>query len=337
MTHGPVVRARIGRVATVLVALGLATGCGGDDGTAAPSTPADTATAAPSSVATTASEAVASASPTAAVDPLDGLAFDVDGTFWHSGFVVALDSGSVAAVRDDLDEVTGHVLTLSGTFENLGDDPARFSPELAVVQGTSTYAPDRSVQAEDVPSGLVAEGQLAFEVDEDFDPDLATLVVGGADEARAEVPLGSGAGELVALEPEPVDVTGTLSVALLDMEVVGGELRWDVPRDHDQVEPGTRALTLEMTATSRKRGNWGTFADSFSLTTPDGTSVPADGAVLDSLPGNEAGLTTEGQSVRFVVDEDAAGDYTLRMLLPDFWLGEDETEAEATLDFTLGE
>ena len=322
-------------VATVLLVAGLVTGCGGGDETAP--TPTATRAATTPMAGASASSADATSSPTPLADPLDGRSFDVGASFWHSGFAVTIDAGTVEAQRDEDGQVTGHLLTLSGTFENLGDDAARFPPEVAVVQDTSTYARSQSVQFEDVPSGLVAEGQVAFDVDEDFDPDRAMLVVGAADQARAQVPLGPDAGALVALEPETVDVTGTLSVALLDMEVVGGELRWDVPQDHDQVEAGTRALTLSMTATSRKRGNWGTFADSFSLTTPDGTSVPADAAQLDSLPGNESGLTTQGQWVRFVVDEDVAGDLTLRMLLPDFWLGEDEDVAEASLEFTLGE
>lgn len=336
MAHAPTQPGRIA-IGMVVLGLGLLAGCGGDDpGSDAATTPPAAGTSAPAGNDDAA--ATAESAGTAGADDLDGLTFAIDQSFWHSGFAVTLESGMVEAQRDTLDEVTGLVLTLAGTFENLGDTPTWFAPEMAVVQGDTAFPFNQFGEVQEVPSGLVGDGELSFPVDESFDPDQAVLVVGGADQARAEVPLGEGAGDLVDLPPQDVDVAGTLSIALLDLEVVGGELRWDIPSRHDQVEAGMRALTLSLSATSRKSGNWQVFADWFALTTPDGTSVPADGAELGSLPGNDAGVTTEGLSLRFILDEDATGDYILQMVPADFWLDEAESEQDevrATLDFSI--
>lgn len=335
MTHG---RRQPARIAIGMVVLALLAGCGGDDpGSDAATTPA-AGTSAPAPADDVAATAGDESDVPAAGDDLDGLTFAIGQSFWHSGFAVTLESGMVEAQRDALDEVTGYVLTLAGAFENLGDSQSWFDPEMAVVQGGTTFPFNQFGEVPDIPSGLVGDGELAFPVDESFDPDQAVLVVGSADQARAEVPLGDGAGDLVDLPPQDVDVTGTLSIALLDLEVQGGELRWDIPSSHDQVEAGSRALVLSLSATSRKSGNWQVFAEWFALTTPDGTSVPADGAELGSLPGNDAGVTTEGLSLRFIVDEDAIGDYTLQMVPADFWLDDAESEQDevrATLDLSI--
>lgn len=332
-------RMQPGRIAVALVGVALLAGCGGDDpGAEVATTPAADGTPTTPVDDVPATDGAGTDAP-AAADDLDGLTFDIGESFWHSGFAVTLESGMVEAQRDTFDEVTGHVLTLAGTFENLGDTPTWFAPEMAIVQGTTIFPFNEFGEVQEIPSGLVGDGELAFPVDESFDPDQAVLVVGSADQARAEVPLGAGGGDLVDLPPQDVDVTGTLSIALLDLEVLGGELRWDIPSSHAQVEAGSRALVLSLSATSRKSGNWQVFADWFGLETPDGVSVPPDGAELGSLPGNDAGVTTEDLSLRFIVDEDATGDYTLHMVPADLWLDDAESEQDevrATLDFSLG-
>ena len=328
-------RSARGPVALVVAVAVFASGCGGDDPDAG-----DQATT-PAAVATTAATSkpaapttVASASATAAVDALDGLEFTIGESFWHSGYAVTLDTGLVAAQRDTLDEVTGHVLTVTGTFDNRGDDTVGFAPDMAIVQPNATYEHTNFGDVPEAAGGLAVTGDLTFSVDEDFDPDQAMLVVGGADQARAEVPLQPAAGDLVDLPPTQIDVTGTMSVVPLDVEVVAAERRWDIPVDHDQAPEGEQALTLFITVTSRKTGNWGLPDGSFVLVTPDGTSLPVDGSDTGgSLAGSEAGTDHEDLYLRFLVPEDASGEYALRMEPPDYWF-DDEPEA-ASLEFTL--
>lgn len=325
-------------VALATIALVLA-GCGGGDESGPPDTvdarsDNDPVTSAPTSAATTATAPTGGATASASeVDPLDGLAFEVDQTFWHSGFAVTIDGGAVKAESAAIGEVVRHTLVLSGTAENLGTESTSFFPEMAIQQGGTTIAPAPSSESGSVGGGLTGELELAFALDDGFDPEQAVLLIGSGDQARAEVPLQPAAGTLVDLPPQEVDVTGTLSVELVDLTITGAELRWDIPATHDQVAPGERALTLTLDATSRKPGNWQLFPTEIFLTTPAGTSVPVDGAELGSLPGTDAGVVTTDRYVRFRVDEEAAGDYTLEFQPASYWVEAGPTTA--SLDFTL--
>lgn len=325
--HRPTVRAGLPLVLALTL---VVTGCGGDDADPEPTAAATTAAATtePSPVPSP------SGSPPVAADDLDGLEFTIDESFWHSGYKVTLDSGSVEAERDTFDEVTGHTLTVAGTFENLGEDTFWFGPDLVIVQPDATYEGSNLGDVPEAAGGLSVAGELTFAVDEAFDPDQAVLVVGTADQAQAEVPLQPAAGDLVDLPPMEADVQGTMSVDPLDVEVVAAERRWDIPVDHDQAPAGEQALTLDLTVTSRKTGNWGLPDGSFVLVTPDGTSLPVDGSDMGgSLAGSEAGTDHEDLYLRFLVPEDASGQYALRMDPPEYWFADEPAEAE--LAFTL--
>ncbi|MBY5161444.1 hypothetical protein [Salsipaludibacter albus] len=322
------------RLATVVVlAAVVLVACGGGDDPVdvSSTTPSPAGTAAPGP--TPSAPPSATPSPTPSVDPLDGLAFTVDQEFWHSGFRVVLGEATVEARRDADDEVVGHDLLLAGTFDNLAEDEGTFRPDLEVVLGDTTAPASTDTEWPTVGGGLSTDGVLVFEVEPGFDPATAVLVVGSPDQARAEVPLQPDAGTLVALPPEEVDLAGTMSLDLLDITVTGGQLRWDLPAEFDEVPAGDRALTLDLTATSRKSGNWGINATDFALALPDGTAVPADDAVLASLPGNDSGLDTPDLWLRFLVPEDTSGTVTLRITPGDWWL--DGGPTEAAMELTL--
>lgn len=319
--------------AAAVTALVLAACGGAAEPETTATSPSPTAVGSPSPSPSPATSPTPSTSPAATEDPLDGLAFDVDQSFWHSGFAVTLGGGLVEARLGADDQVEGHDLRLAGAFENVADDEGTFRPDLEIVQDGTTFVAAGDTEWPTVGGGLTTESELVFEVDETFDPATAMLVVGSADQARAEIPLTADAGTLVDLPPEQVDVTGTMSLDLLDITITGAELRWDIPALHDEVPAGERALTLVFTATSRKSGNWGINAHDFALTLPDGASVPADDAQLASLPGNDSGLDTADLWLRFLVPEATGGDYTLRITPGDWWL--DSGPTEASLDFTL--
>jgi hypothetical protein len=266
-------------------------------------------------------------------DALDGLTFQINETFYHSGFEVELGEGSVQAVKDTFGNIDGYVLTIEGTFKNLGGSQSSFAPEMTVVQGTRNYTKNFGSRAPTVGSGLTGEGDLLFNIDEEFDYEQARLVIGEGDETRAEVPFAPAAGALVALAPEEITLSGTISLALIDLTFTGAELRYDVPERWETVEDGDRALTLHFGATSRKTGNWNIFAQEFSLTKPNGNSVPVSGSKLGSLPGSTDGTTTEDLYLRFIVDADAEGDYSLRYKPAGYWV--EGGPAEGTLEFTI--
>jgi hypothetical protein len=257
---------------------------------------------------------------------LDGTTFQINETFYHSGFEVELGEGRVEAVEN------APLLTIEGTFKNLGEEEGVFNPEMAIVQGTKTYSTSFSYDAPSAPSGLSSEGELIFDIDEDFDSEQAKLVVGSVDQAKAEVPFGPGGGDLVDLAPEEPVVAGTISLELIDLNFESAELRYDIPVSYTELDEGERALTLHFSATSRKGGNWNIFPQDFALTKPGGTSVGVDGSALGSLPGNDLGTTTEDLYVRFIVDDPSAGSYTLRFKPGDYWIDQGPDQGEFTFE-----
>jgi hypothetical protein len=261
-------------------------------------------------------------------------AFAIGATFWHSGFQVALTDGTLTTEEDPYGEVVRR-LDLAATFTNLGDDPAPFQPELTVVAGAGSYFLDGfGSELPSVPGGLDGVGTLAFPVDDGFDPATAHLLVGGADENQARVPLGAEGGELVDLAPSETALTGELSLAPIDLTFETAEVRADLLESHAEVRQGSRALTLRFTATSRKNGNWSLNPPDFALILPNGNAVGPEAARIGSLAGNESGVDTEDLALRFLVDDPAQGDYTLRLTLPSYWRVEG-SDAEGTYEFTL--
>jgi hypothetical protein len=262
--------------------------------------------------------------------------FPVGATFWHSGFQVEVTDATLTTEEDPFGEVLRQ-LVLTAKFTNVGADPAPFQPELAVVAAGGSYFLDGSgSELPSVPGGLDGVGTLAFQVDEGFDPATAHLLVGTAEENQAQVPLGAQGGELVDLAPSEPELTGGFSLELLDLTFGPAEVRADLPESHAEVRQGNLALTLEFTATSRKSGNWALHSQHFALILPSGTAVGPDASRLGSLSGNDSGVDTEDLALRFLVDDPAEGDYTLRYTPPEYWLGDDgSAPAEGTYDFTL--
>ncbi|HEY5638738.1 MAG TPA: hypothetical protein VIW01_01660 [Dehalococcoidia bacterium] len=301
----------------------LLAACGGgdddDDGT-----PTGAATTAP-----------AATSPSGTDGPSGDQVFPIDAEFWHIGFRVELGDGTLSTVEEGVFSTElVYLLTIDATFENLGTSQLPFDSDLVVVTPSDAYPARFSSDLPDVPGGLSSSGAMIFEVDEGFDPESAYLLVGAAGENQARVPLGAQGGELVDLAPSEPPVSGTISMELIDLKFKSAELRADVLWNHTEVEEGKRALTLYFDATSRRDGNWNVFAQDFALIVPGGSATGVDRSELASLPGSEAGTDTNDLFVTFLVDDPAAGEYTLRFTPGSWFIGEDGV-TEATLTFEL--
>lgn len=260
-------------------------------------------------------------------------AFIVGQEIWHSGFRIEFGEG-LSYQEERLSGDTLHYVSVDALFENLGQDEKIFSSEINLVSnGVAAIQSGGRESFPIVPGGLSSAGTVEYIVEPGFDFDNAELVVGREGEQQAKIPLGSG-GELVALAPAAVDLTGELSMELIDMAFTAADLRYDIPLSYGQAPEGKIALTIHFDVTSRRDGNWSIFADDFALIVPDGTAVSADGALLHNLPGSAAGTTTPDHYVRFILDDPPAGDYTLRFTPGNALVGEDGV-TEATFDFTL--
>jgi len=313
-------------VAALALGGALLAACGGGDDPF--DRPTDAATTAP-----------AGDGPTATGNPTDGAAedqvFSINEEFWHIGFHVELGDGTLSTAEEGFfDSELVYLLSIDARFENLGTNQLSFDSALAVVTPGDAYPARGSSDLPDVPGGLSSSGSLVFEVDEDFDPESAYLLVGAADENRARVPLGAQGGELIDLAPSEPATPDNISLELIDLTFTSAELRADVLWNHTEVDAGKRALTLNFDATSRLGGNWNIFASNFALILPGGSGVGVDGSDLASLPGSDAGTSTTDLYVRFLVDAPVAGEYTLRFTPPNPFIGDDGVD-EVTVTFDL--
>ena len=280
-------------LALLLAALLLAA-CGGDKKTAEPTEePTD----------------VVVETPTEAAGDEDTV--QVDQSYWHAGFKVTL--GEATLTEGDFGTFA---VAIEAVFENLSDEDATPDSTLVLQSGGQNYAEETLEQEiPQVPGGLSSNGLITFQVDEEFSFDDAVLVVGLPSNNQAMVPLTSGAGELVALEPQEVAASGAATAGALTVTLTGAEVRADLPEKHSEEEAGKLALTVffsAMPAAGIQIGQGVLQDPNVALKLPDGTSVAvrSDGisGVNELLQGKE-GTTISDLSVRFDVPSPAAGEY----------------------------
>jgi hypothetical protein len=295
---------RISLALAALVSIGFASvglaACGGGSGDAADDT--TTTAGAPAETTTTAG---------------DLLTEEINETAWFAGFKVTIESGTFTTSPS-------YLVELDTMFENLGSDAARFDGQLVLdTQGNGITSTDLT-DIPEVPGGKTGKGTMRFNVGPGFVFDDAILTIGSTEHNQAIVPLGF-EGELVSLEPVTVPVTGKATAGQLVITTHGGELRADIPETHGEVDAGQLALTIDFDATNNGTGGGGyAFVDdNLALELPDGTTVAPDDAPIELL-GHRA--TTKNLSVRFLVDDPAAGAYFLVLR---------EGETEGKLKFTI--
>lgn len=313
------------RLCALLLVTSLIAACGGGDDETASTTATSGETAADQVTTTTDKMGAA----------LEAQTFDVGEDFWHSGFHITVESGEVIVEEDELAQEFDYFLNLNLTLENVGDDTGYIDTDTAIATTAGDYPGSVLNDLGDVGPGLTSEGELTYVIDENFNLAGAELIVGGPDVNQARIPLTS-TGEVVRLKPRPVDVTGTLSLELIDLVITSAELRYDVPANHSQVDAGKLALTLSFDAISRKTGNWQIFATDLALILPDGTAIAPDGADIGSLPGSALGATTPDRYVRFIIDGSPAGTYELHLIPGTWFVGEDGV-TETSIEFTISE
>ena len=243
--------------------------------------------------------------------PAAGDTVSIDESFWHAGWKVTLGDATFTA-----GDVGSAGVAIDATFENLGEDTATFDSQLVLTAGGENYS-DASVDQDlpQVPGGLTGKGVIAFDVEDTFAFDDATLIIGNTNNNQAIVPLGPEGDALVTLEPRAIAVAGTVVAGALTVTIEGAELRADLPDVHSIAEKGKLLLTVRFSASPAagiQIGQGVLQSEAVALKLPDGTAVAvrSDGrsGVNELLQGKE-GTTIPELSVRFEIDDPAAGNY----------------------------
>jgi hypothetical protein len=288
-------------VSVVVLSAGALGACGGGgDGDAA-----STSTTQQAGEATTTTAAGTSSS------------VQVDASVWFAGFKLDFGEATFTAEPSALVEIATE-------FNNLGSESATLDATLVLEQGGNGVTSTDLTDVPEVPGGSTGKGTLRFSMAPNFTFDDAVLKIGNPDNNQAVVPLGT-TGELVTLEPIRSTVTGEASAGQLSISAHGGELRADIPETHRQVEKEKLALSIGFDVTNSGTGGGGyAFGpDNLALTLPDGTTVAPDDSPIELL-GHRS--TLKNQTVRFLVDNPAEGDYALLIR---------EGDNEGTVEFTI--
>jgi hypothetical protein len=253
-------------------------------------------------------------------------------TVWNYGFEIEVIEATLGAPEQAMYlgmEVIGEFfrpLELSVRLTNHGTEEAEFEGLVGALTGIadatgimrgSKYSVMGIRGPGDtrlsVAPGESALGQLRFELPDDFDLDRGFLVVGEYMVNQAIVPLGPAGPELVDLAPIEAEVSGSLSLELLDLSLTHARVSADVPHRHDTLAQGERTLYLYFDFTHRSpQGTQNLHFGNFELTLPNGESVSPPGQP-DELNGLAPDTLHSGLWIRFpLANDDIAGEYTLR-------------------------
>lgn len=235
---------------------------------------------------------------------------DVDQTFWHAGWKVTLGEATLTT------DGANSTVTIDAEIENLGATEATFDSQLVLMAGGENYTTsDFDQELPNVPGELMGNGVFAFDVDEEFAFDDATLVVGNPTNNQAIVPIGPDGDDLVDLAPVVMPVTGSATAGAVTLNVEEVEVRADLPNIHSEVEKGKQLMIVRFSAdvaTGIPIGEGVLQSPNVILKLPDGTAVAvrSDGTsgVNELLQGKE-GTTISDLSVRFEVPDPVEGEY----------------------------
>lgn len=233
-------------------------------------------------------------------------------SIFHSGFEVALGT---AVLTPATESCAPGDLVIDATFHNRGGDAFQFGPEMLVTSGGNDYAysPSSYTDIPAVPGGRTGKGTLHFNVDTKFDLNDATLIVGGAYEHKAVVPLGAKSPDtFVSLDPPDATLMGKFTAGTLQFDMKGGYIRADQPWDHTTLDEDHYSITLLFSATyiaSTGLGGDNISRDNFDLLLPDGTAVAPDDAPVELL--DNLGTTLDDLSMTFTVPGPMEGKFAL--------------------------
>jgi hypothetical protein len=229
-----------------------------------------------------------------------------DQVFWSAGFQVTLGEARYVAATE---ECPDGGIAFDAKFENRGTSDVAFNERLILTSQGADYA-EYQLDVPEVPGKRIGNGTFAVLVDEHFSLDDMTLLVGGAGEHLAVVPLGEESTEtLVSLEPTAFTVPEQFESDLLTFTMKEAVIRADSPNEYTNWAEDTYELRLVLDITSKSDGSENVMDDRFLLELPDGTSVSAASGTINEIVGS--GETYQDAVVFFEVPAPAAGTYKL--------------------------
>jgi hypothetical protein len=238
--------------------------------------------------------------------------YQLGATVWYEGLLIHVDN-AVAT----LDERGGPV-EVRLRIENPGEDDGELDARiLLLVDATADgppAEPTRESKVPTIPAHGIVGALMTYELQGIASVGRAVVQFGEGREHVARVPLTAAGGELVDLEPVPLQVSGVATARDLRITLRSGLLRWDLPDWSQELAAGLDALILTYDVTYR--GNFtGGFAftgDNVGLRLPNGSVIgPRPDGHSQSIELITAGGTKKGLLSRFEIPSGMTGRFSL--------------------------
>ena len=230
---------------------------------------------------------------------------------WQTGFKVTLGT---ATLKPQTASCSPGILTIDAQFENRGTDTQTFDARTLLSSAGTDYELQYGQDLPDVPGGRLGKGSFAFEVDDTFSLDDATLSFGGAGRHQAKVPFGKDSPDpLVTLEPQVLPIKGKVVAGNLTVNFEDAIVRADAPWSYSSLAADAVYLTLHYNATVTKELVYSDDLDddAFVLLLPDGTSIAPDSAPLTFV--DKKDVVIKDLQVSFSIPSPASGKYSLEV------------------------
>ena len=238
--------------------------------------------------------------------------YEVAGTVWYEGLVLHIDR--VTSVLD----ARGGPVDVTLRVENPNVDATELQATIFLSVGGVPVRPTRESRIPPIPAESEVSSVMTYELQAVTSIDDASVLVGEAPNHVAIMPLTPDDQIAVTLEPRPLVLTGTGRAGDLEITLLEGLQRWDLP-DWSQELPADRQVVL-VTFNATFVGDFtGGFpfnaASNVALRLPDGTDVPprADGHYRPvELIG--AGKTKRNLTTRFEIPAGVTGEVSFVVL-----------------------
>ncbi|MEV6769801.1 hypothetical protein AB0N05_14355 [Nocardia sp. NPDC051030] len=294
-------RTAVGAVAIVAVAV-LGTACGGKTGS-----PAATSTSVDQQPAGQQSAGHSGASQPSGKQKQSTVR-TIGKTGWFEGFDITVDKATVVP-----DELGGGKLTIDLTYKNTTTDNKTLSTNSYLQVGGSV---DEAASFDNpaVPGKGSATGKITTSIhsldNAEHWLDTVAVVFGQASDNQTTIPLDA-SGKVASVQPRTLNITGTLVQDQTTIQITGATLQPSYTKnEHGKMELALHVKIIGGAGISE--GGLNIFEDYFTVKTPDGALVVADGrGTINELLDRNQTIDNPKNNAIFVVPSPGTGTYVL--------------------------
>jgi hypothetical protein len=188
---------------------------------------------------------------------------------WYEGVLISVNRA--VAILDE----SGGPVTVELELANSSVDETEVQARIFLVVGDTRIEPTRESKIPLLPGEAEVAAVMTYELQGISSIDDARIEIGEAPAHVGIVPLTSGAGTAVTLQPRILPITGDGSAGDLTIALTGGSQRWDLPDWSEELPADRQVITInyDATFTGGFTGGFAFTGENVALRLPDGTDV----------------------------------------------------------------